>query len=584
MFDRSSNNHELPDLKQIKRRAELYLRSLWGEGFSVVCDEVDNLSPYSYIVENTIHLPGCTSPNYSFALYVRAASVHAGLHHIYGGAAFDVSDLNFMQRTVVGLVEDLRVELLAIRQFPGLKKLWLGFHPKTTQHESALQLMQRLSRSVLDPEGSDDHQWVQKGRDMILNNRNQLDSPLFSMKIGLSLANDLGQMRLPLNSGKYESLVVYRDDNRSLWQKTTENHKQVDVGNHIDDSNSYSSKLREASQGLQVELSDKEKSAGNGFFIRQNKNDHLEYRQHLSNDPGNSFLYPEWDYRSHVLKQDWCSVSETEPQAAEAHIIDERFAANRFILARLRHVAKSIQTEKRQRVRRVEDGEDVDLDPFIEAMLDMRMNKPPSDRVFMRNNYRKSESVAISILMDLSESTNEIVAGGQLSISEMMGDAVLLLGETLSIVDEKFSISGFSSKGRHEVNYIHYKTFEESFENSKNRLANINAQYSTRLGAAIRHCSYYLKQQEASKKLLLVITDGAPSDVDVYDERYLEYDSWEAVQSLHKYGIKSFGLNLDGRSDQVIEHIFGKSRCRTLDHINKLPEMLAYLYISQLRY
>ena len=390
-------------------------------------------------------------------------------------------------------------------------------------------------------------------------------------------------MRLPLNSGKYESLVVYRDDNRSLWQQTTESHNQVDVGSHIDNANSDSSKLRETSQGLQVELSDNEKSGGHGLFIKQSNNDFLEYRQHVSNAPGGSFLYPEWDYRSHVLKQDWCSLTEMEPQSAEAHIIEERYSANRFVLARLRQVAKAMQTEKRQRVRRVEDGEEIDLDPFIEAMLDMRRHKPPVDRVFMRNNYRKSESVAISILMDLSESTNEIVAGGELSISEIMRDAVLLLGETLSIADEKFSISGFSSKGRHEVNYVHYKTFEESFDSSKYRLADFDAQYSTRLGAAIRHCAYYLKQQAASKKLLLVITDGAPSDVDVYDERYLEYDSWEAVQSLHKYGIKSFGLNLDSRSDRVIEHIFGRNACKTLDHIKKLPKMLAYLYISQLR-
>lgn len=588
MHSDSLVNHELLELKNSRRRTELYLRALWGEGFSVVYNDADDTFPCSYIVDNIIHLPVstslCNSLNYSFARYVRAASVHAGSHHIYGSAAYKKSDFNLIQRTIVSLVEDLRVELLAIRKFPGLRKLWLGFHSKTAQHISAKNLMLRLSRSVLDPDACDDHQWVQKGKEMILNNQSQLESHLFSLQTGLSLANDLGQMRLPLNSGKYEPVVIYRDDNRLLWQKTIDAQLQADLSAHVDDSNSFSSKLQEASNGLQVELADENTSAGNNFYIRKSDKDNIQYQQDFSNELDNTFSYPEWDYRSHVLKKDWCSISETKSTRGSMKIIEERFDANKFVLARLRQIAKSMQAEKRRRIRKVENGEEVDLDPFIEAMISVRSQKIPDERVYIRHNYKQSESVAISILMDLSESTNTIVAGSQLSISQTMRDAILLLGETLSTANEAFSIAGFSSNGRHEVNYIHYKKFEETFANSKARLADLNAQYSTRLGAAIRHCGSCLEKQAARKKLLLVITDGAPSDVDVYDERYLEYDSWEAVHSLQKFGIKSFGLNLDGRSDKVIEHIFGKKACKTLDHINKLPQMLAYLYISQLCY
>jgi len=579
----SSNNHELPQLTTNKRRTELYLRSLWGRAFSLDYEMEDNASPCSYIVENTIHVPVYSSLKYSFAHYLRAASVHAALHVIYVGEAFEKSDLNFMQRSMVDLIEDLRVELLAIRQFPGLRKLWLGFHSIKTQHVSAQHLMLRLSRSVLDPEENDDHQWVKKGKAMIMDNLNQLDNPQFSMQVGLSLANDLGQMRLPLNSGRYEVTVIYRDDNRMLWQQIIENPEQADVSNHTDESNSYSSKLRETTRGLQVELSDKQKSGSNHLTIRKSEKDNLEYQQHLSVRSEKIFLYPEWDCRTHILKKDWCSLSETEAAEGSSEIIGEIFEANKFTLARLRQIAKAMQTEKRQRIRKLETGDEIDLDPFVEAVLNIRRQKTPDVRVFMKNNYRQSESAAISILLDLSESTNQIVDGGQLSVSQMMRDAVLLLGETLSIADETFSIAGFSSNGRHEVNFIHFKKFEEKFESSKNRLADLNAQFSTRLGTAIRHCGDYLRQQEASKKILLVITDGVPSDIDIYDEQYLENDSWEAVNSLKKYGIKSFGLNLDSRSDKAIEHIFGKRSCRTLDHINKLPQMLAYLYISQLR-
>jgi nitric oxide reductase activation protein len=161
----------------------------------------------------------------------------------------------------------------------------------------------------------------------------------------------------------------------------------------------------------------------------------------------------------------------------------------------------------------------------------------------------------------------------------MIRDAVLLLGETLSIADELFSISGFCSNGRHEVYVNHFKNFNESFEQSKARLSTVRGQYSTRLGAAIRNTADYLAQQPSKMKLLLVVTDGEPSDIDVFDRHYLDHDSWHAVHSLANQGIKPFCLNLDSRSDQVMEHIFGRGKYMTLDQLHHLPEILFQVYM-----
>lgn len=577
--------NELFELINFRRKTELFLRALWGRGFSLQLSETDNenSSLHNYLVDNKIFLPSEITLNQSQANYYRAAATHAAAHAIYGGRAFEIDDLNLMQRNVIGLIEDLRIELLSINEFPGLRKLWLGFHAvQQVYPDSAVNLMMRLSRAVLDPDYTDSHHWVSKGKQFIIDNFHRLSDQTLSTEVGLSLANDLGQMRLPLNSGRYEQAVIYRDDNRCLWKKTIESQQQVDTVNEVEHALVHKNKLEEASTGKKIEIADSKKSIGEGFYIRQKDEASFEYNLYKAEDAVTTLLYPEWDYRSELLKNDWCTLTEHQNElgtSLQRDKIELIFDSHRSTLSHLRYIAKKLQTQKQQRVRKMQEGDDIDFDPMINAMVAIRMKQTPDTAVFIRDEYRHSKTLAISILLDLSESTNAMITGTSMSISEMMRDAVLLLGETLSIADEQFSIAGFSSNGRHEVNIINFKRFSETFDESKTRLADIQGKHSTRLGTAIRHSAQYLAQQSASKKLLLVVTDGEPSDIDIYDERYLDHDSWQAVNSLSKMGIKPFCLNLDSGADSVIEHIFGKGRYETLEELTHLPDVLSRIYI-----
>lgn len=576
--------NEILELKLYKRRCELLLRALWGKDFSlqqtaVESDSNSDVMPLSYRVENKIYLPAKVLSNKNYLNYYRAASLHAAAHELYGAEPFEVKELNLMQRSMIGLIEDLRVELLAIESLPGLRKIWLSFHLLLEIYpDNAINLMRRLSRSVLDPNYDDPHQWVSKGKQLLLN-ENNLNRKSLSLEVGLSLANDLGQMRLPLNSGRYEQGIFYRDDNRSLWQELIDQPQQAAVSNNSQDSLTIQNKLKEAETGIQLKYSHDETKYGDGFFTREHDQAAFEYRHIADNEPVTSKLYPEWNYQKHLLQNNWCTVLEQQVEAGSESEINEIFVTHKIVRNRLRYIAKKLFSAKQQRIRKVEEGDEIDLDPMINAMVTMRMKESPDTRVFMRNEYRQSKTLAISILLDLSESTNEIIGGRQQSISLIMRDAVLLLGETLSIADEQFSISGFCSNGRHEVYINHFKNFNESFEKSKARLSTIHGQYSTRLGAAIRNTADYLSQQATKKKLLLVVTDGAPSDIDVFDKRYLDNDSWHAVHSLASQGIKPFCLNLDSRADHVIEHIFGRGKYMTLDQLNRLPDILFQVYM-----
>ncbi|HEX5635783.1 MAG TPA: hypothetical protein VFY78_01740, partial [Gammaproteobacteria bacterium] len=98
--------NEFIELKNHKRCTELYLRALWGKGFFLAQGEMEQAS-FSYIVGNTIYLPRKVSSDPPNLLYYRAAASHAAAHNIYGGVPFCVSDLNLMQRSMIGLIEDL---------------------------------------------------------------------------------------------------------------------------------------------------------------------------------------------------------------------------------------------------------------------------------------------------------------------------------------------------------------------------------------------------------------------------------------------------------------------------------------------
>jgi nitric oxide reductase NorD protein len=574
------------ELEHYRKTTELYLRALWGRGFSLNALAVEdiNADPISYLTEAGIQLPGRVLVTENHSRYYHAAATHAALHVMSGSRPFDQGELNLMQRTLVGLVEDLRLELRAIKQFPGLRHLWLGFHQiPESKYVSALQLMLRLSRCVLDPKYQDYHHWVLKGKSKILDILAGDDTAELAKEVGLSLANDLGQMRLPLNAGKYEQPVAYRDDNRCLWQNILVAHQQSDILEQQDSITTQQAKFVEARKGIQLQLAYSQFQDGQGFHIVENTNAALEYRRSNSAEIHSNKTYPEWDYRIHALKQDWCSLQEYTAKSGSLGVIDEISARHKYTLNRLRHMASRLRIEKHQWLRKREEGEQFDLDYMVDAMVTVRGKMTPDPRVFMQSAYQRERNLAISILLDLSESTNERINVSQQSVSQVIQESVYLLGETLSTVGDTFSIAGFSSNGRHQIRFTYFKYFTENFEASKARLSEITGAYSTRLGAAIRHSASELALRPERKKLLLVITDGAPSDIDVYDKNYLVQDSWYAVRELYRYGIRPFCINLDRRSDASIDHIFGRGRSETLDSVMRLPGLLAHLYMRYMR-
>ena len=148
----------------------------------------------------------------------RAALAHIGAHYRYSGGRFPVGSLKPMQVALVSLIEDARVEHLAMRDFPGLARLWKPFHVAQASGGLVAQaLFARLSRALIDPDFADGDAWVRKGRAMFAERLDRIDDPAISREIGNLLGNDLGQMRVQFNSKTYVVEPAYRDDNLGLW-------------------------------------------------------------------------------------------------------------------------------------------------------------------------------------------------------------------------------------------------------------------------------------------------------------------------------------------------------------------------------
>ncbi len=249
----------------------------------------------------------------------------------------------------------------------------------------------------------------------------------------------------------------------------------------------------------------------------------------------------------------------------------------------MKFLLDAMQPQGVQRIRKLEDGDEIDINAAISSTIDIRMGQQPDPRIMMRS-VRKIRDISVLVLLDLSESTNETVSGQEFSVLDLTRQATVLLADAINKIGDPFAIHGFCSDGRHDVEYFRYKDFNQPYdEQPKAKLAGMTGQLSTRMGAAIRHASHHLKQQRSSKKLLLIITDGEPADVDVRDPQYLRYDTKKAVEEAGRSGVITFCMSLDPRADQYVSRIFGAKNYMVVDHVERLPEKLPLLYAGLTR-
>jgi nitric oxide reductase activation protein len=165
-------------------------------------------------------------------------------------------------------------------------------------------------------------------------------------------------------------------------------------------------------------------------------------------------------------------------------------------------------------------------------------------------------------------------------VLQLAREATALLAWAIDGIGDPFAVHGFASDGRHDVQYYRFKDFDQPYDDAaRSRLAGMRGGLSTRMGAALRHAASFLEKRPQRRRLILLVSDGEPADIDVRDPQYLRHDTKKAVEELGRRGISTFCLTLDPDADDYVSRIFGTNGYTVVDHVQRLPERLPSLFM-----
>ncbi|WP_416900169.1 MAG: nitric oxide reductase activation protein NorD [Minwuia sp.] len=494
-----------------------------------------------------------------------AAVAHAAAHRRFTPGRFDPGSLKPLQIVLTSLIEDARVEYLAIQRLPGLRRFWGPFHaiePGTAR--TVPQLLERLSRALFDPDFDDPEPWVRKGRTMFQDRLDRIDDPAISREIGNLLGNDLGQMRIPFIARTYRAEPVYRDDHAGLWDREPPDGPQMEMQMSIDTARKEE---RENDDGERREDQAPDQDTGRVRPAGRPPEDGVPVA-----------TYAEWDRAAVRYRHDWTTILEVQPEPVPRNPMQDVLERHPALGHRIDALVRSVKFGRPKRQKKKAEGERLDMDAAIASVIAIRAGEDPDPRVY-ETFEREQRDISILLLLDASLSTGDRAGAKGERLIGIERDAALLLAGAMDRLGDPLSVAAFDSDGREKVRFRPLKAFGEDFgEAAARRIAAVEPGLSTRLGAAIRHCGALLAGERTHRRLLIVLTDGEPSDIDVRDPGYLTEDAKRAVQELRAEAIDVFAIGLKPEAGAAGQAVFGRRQFLPLRSVEQLPERLAMLY------
>ena len=326
-----------------------------------------------------------------------------------------------------------------------------------------------------------------------------------------------------------------------------------------------------------------------------------------------TFVYDEWDFRADDYKPRWCVVHQKMMPEGDAAYFGSTLHNYGSLVGRVRRQFELMVPEMFRKVRKLEDGEEIDIDDVVEAIVDIKSGSSPSDKFYWRRN-KVQRDVAVAILLDTSASTAEAIDEAKKMpddwdapddpveymvwlrtrrgeamrrsykrIVDVEKEAIVLLMNALEAIGDVYGIYGFSGYGRENVEFYTVKDLNETFSDRvKRRIDRIAPLHATRMGPAIRHATYKLEKQDARTKLLFLISDGRPQDRgysrEGVEKEYAVHDTKMALDEAKKKEITAFCLTVDKNGHDYLKTMCEDIGYEVLDDIYTLPERLLYLY------
>ncbi len=577
-----------------QRKLNFYLRALWGRDFFLRPTGADYTDFRPYIEARILHVPDAVDDIGDIAgidLY-RATAAHMCSHMCYSTAPISAEQLSPAQMFFIGLLEDARVEYKAAKEFPGLKKLWRSLllleHEDKPEHDT-MPVLEHVALMLLDNTATSDDQelndFAQRFHDEI---EDKQDDNNYSWHMGMELFNIFSTRKAVPSLRILERInIPYRDDNRYVW-----NFEEFTWDTEYEYIPASQRQVRKTVSVMEMANEvDCELAGDDAQEIWTCSTEMYPYEDDLENTASfndmwgkepvsDPFHYQEWDYQIQLHRPDWATVYERRQPKGDPEAINDILAEYRPVAHRIKQIIDLLTPEGVQRIRNMEDGDEIDINAAVDAMISIRMGEQPNPRITMRN-VLKSRDLSVVVLMDLSESTNEKMMGSDKTVLQLTREAATLVSTAINGIGDPFALHGFASDGRHDVQYYRFKDFNQHFDDeAKSRLAGMKGGLSTRMGAALRHAGHHLMKQPERRKLILLVTDGEPADIDERDPQHLRHDTKKAVEELYSRGVLTYCLTLDPNADDYVKRIFGSNNYTIIDNVDRLPEKLPTLFAS----
>ena len=316
----------------VQRRINMYLRALWARDFFMkpTSGDFETREGYKPYLENYfIYLPDAYDSHAGVTAteVYRAAAAHAAAHLVETKQPISAEGLSPMQMAVISVIEDARVEALAIRRFPGLRKTWAALHTATPDRAVTMgDYLNRLARALLDPDYQDNDRWIAEGRQLFAAAEDKLDTYQISWDIGVQLTHSFREKNIPFAMLTDQLTAPYRDDNRYFWEfEEFDLNKSLSAGYEAPKQVRKYVNVMEFANEVEVETAGDDAQEiwvmGTEFFPYEDTG--VSYNDLEGKEPVSApYHYSEWDYQIQLERPDWATVQEKRAKLGDMQCID----------------------------------------------------------------------------------------------------------------------------------------------------------------------------------------------------------------------------------------------------------------------
>lgn len=294
--------------------------------------------------------------------------------------------------------------------------------------------------------------------------------------------------------------------------------------------------------------------------------------------PTQGIPYPEWNYKKRDYREAWCFVQEKRTAQEDLDWLQRTREGQRPLVDRLKRQFASLTSELLQQ-RRQPYGDDFDLDALVDAQVALRSGRSPDERLYV-DRRKQPHDVSALFLMDASFSTDGWVENRQ--VLDTIQQTVYCLSEVIDGEVESFALAAFSSNTRRACRFELVKDFHEPWQRVAPRLGSVKPEGYTRIGPALRHAHELLLNQNARRKLVLLITDGRPCDYDRYEGSYGVRDVRKAIETASQHGLHTHAFAIDKQAYEVFPQMFRHDHYNVLGSPEALSRHMSQLFVRVL--